>query len=740
MSVSIATSIDEARDLLVDAPSPVVAVPVYNSFGDAVQCLDAVAAHTPPDIAVLIVDDAGDDRRLDGVLGAAANGLRHQVVVLRHADNLGFVRSCNDAFAAAGWRDVVLLNSDVIVGPEWLTRLADAASGDTTATATALTNHGTILSVPWRNTPVHRLPGGMTPPEAALRVAAHSLRLRPTVPTAIGHCCYVRRTALDLVGGFDEAFSPGYGEEVDFSQRCIAVGLRHVCADDVFTFHRGGGSFGFEDEVLAGRDGHERIVNHRYPWYRPWIERVRDDPDSPLARSIEAARRALLGLTVAVDALCLGPDRMGTQEVTIATIRTLARRKDIKQLIVAVPPGHPRYVRELRAELTNVEFVGVNPLVALPDRLADVIYRPYQVTRLDELDFLRRAADRFVINQLDTIAFGNPAYFRSDAEWWAYRDITRLALQLADGVAFLSEHTRQTVDAEDLLPAATPVACVSCGIPEPDAEAPDVRPATHRPLVPGYVLCLGTSYLHKNRPFAVEVWAELRRRGWEGQLVLAGPNPPDGDSLAREAQVLLAHGQWRSDVVGLAAVTDAEKRWLYRHAALVVYPSSVEGFGLIPFEAASHGVATLASRQGSLAEVLPAGIPTIERFEVGAVADLAWSLLHDAAARARVVDALMGRGRTFEWERTGDRLMELIQEVLTRPRTRAMVIEGEGGRLTGVMPRRQAAGNPTTANVLERLVAAVIANPSVKQVLSPNGSRRQLVARRAISSARKHLH
>ena len=63
----------------------------------------------------------------------------------------------------------------------------------------------------------------------------------PTLPAAIGHCMYVRRSALELVGDFDEAFSPGYEEEVDFSQRCIRHGLSHVLADDVFVLHHGSG-------------------------------------------------------------------------------------------------------------------------------------------------------------------------------------------------------------------------------------------------------------------------------------------------------------------------------------------------------------------------------------------------------------------------------------------------------------------------------------------------------------------
>jgi GT2 family glycosyltransferase len=736
--LSIASSIDEAHGLLRDAPSPVVVIPVYNSYDDVVQCLDAVAAHTPGDTAVLVVDDGGRDRRFDDVLAGAAAGLRHHVVVLRHAENLGFVRSCNDAFAATAGRDVVLLNSDVIVGPEWLTRLTDAASGDTTATASTLTNHGTMLSVPWRNAPTSRLPDAMSAHEASRRVALHSLRLRPTIPTAIGHCCYIRRRALDLVGGFDETFSPGYGEEVDFSQRCVVVGLRHVCADDVFTFHRGGRSFGDDAAVVARRELHEQIVNQRYPWYAPWVLRARVDDRSPLAHSIEVARRALLGLTVGVDALCLGPDQMGTQQVTVATIRALAARKDIEHLVVFVPPSHPRYVHDLRAELPDVEFVGVNPFVALPERLVDVVYRAYQVNMLAELDFLRRVADRFVVNHLDTIAFENPAYFGRHDEWMSYRDLSRLALHLADGVAFLSERSRQAVRDEGLLDAATPTSVVSCGVPERDDGATGTQPSAFPAIEPGFVLCMGASYRHKNRPFAVEVWMELRRRGWSGQLVLAGPHPPHGTSLAAEAALLLRHAELRPDVVNLATVTEDEKRWLYREAALVLYPSSIEGFGLVPFEAANHGTPTLATRQGSLDEVLPADIPVIDGFDVGATADTAWALLHDQAAATHVVEALGGRADTFRWERTADLLMQLFHDALAAPGSRSLVIEGEAGPPTGVMPRGDRA-HPTASGAFERLVGTVIAHQGVKQLVSPAGSRRQLVVRRAISTARRRL-
>src|SRR5436305_1969871 len=92
-------------------------------------------------------------------------------------------------------------------------------------TATPLTNHGTIVSLPHRNVPSSALPGGIEVDEAARRVRDGAAHTHPRLPTAIGHCMYVRRSALELVGPFDLAFSPGYGEEVDFSQRCVLTGL-----------------------------------------------------------------------------------------------------------------------------------------------------------------------------------------------------------------------------------------------------------------------------------------------------------------------------------------------------------------------------------------------------------------------------------------------------------------------------------------------------------------------------------
>src|SRR5437764_13101663 len=138
--------------------------------------------------------------------------------------------------------DVVILTSDCVVADGWLDGLRAAAYVDSrVATASALTNNGSVVSVPERR-PMPRIPQDWSLDDAAAAIRRRSLRIRPRLPTAVGHCVYIRRSALELVGDFDRAFTPGYGEEVDFSQRCLRRGLCHVAADDVFVLHHGGGS------------------------------------------------------------------------------------------------------------------------------------------------------------------------------------------------------------------------------------------------------------------------------------------------------------------------------------------------------------------------------------------------------------------------------------------------------------------------------------------------------------------
>lgn len=60
-------------------------------------------------------------------------------------------------------------------------------------------------------------------------------------------------------------------------------------------------------------------------------------------------------------------------------------------------------------------------------------------------------------------------------------------------------------------------------------------------------------------------------------------------------------------VTGLGYLTDAELRWLYRHAGGFVLPSLLEGFGMPALEATQHGLLSVISHDGALKEAVGGG-------------------------------------------------------------------------------------------------------------------------------------
>jgi GT2 family glycosyltransferase/glycosyltransferase involved in cell wall biosynthesis len=715
------TSVTQAAALLGDAPSPLIVVPVYNGAADVTRCLESILRTVDSRYAILVVDDASTDPATLRSIDQAEDSIAHRVVVLRHEVNAGFVGSCNDAFQAAGRRDVVLVNSDVVVAPEWLERLvAAAASANTVATVSTLTNHGTIVSVPHRNSPVSSLPDGLTLHQAAERVAAAASRSYPVLPTGVGHCLYVTRLALDLLGGFDPVFAPGYGEEVDFCQRAVSYGLINVLADDVFVFHRGGGSFGTSPAKAKLQRDHEQLINQRYPLYESSVAWAATGERTPLAMALSSARRALAGMRIAVDGRCLGSQMMGTQRFTLETAAALSELDDVREVHLFVGHRIPDYVERVAAAHPRLVVRPTSGYGLVGERFEAAV-RPYQVDAVEQLGWMRDHADVVVVTQLDLIAYHNSAYFGSPAPWRAYRDVTQLTFDVVDGVAFISEFSRAEAVREGLLGPQHHSAVTYCGVDhEPLAGA--VRPGGD--LREHFVLVLGVSYLHKNRAYALRLWAELRRRGYQGQIVLVGATPPNGNSLAEEASWQMANPALAADVVMMHSVPEDEKAWLLQHADLVVYPTLVEGFGMVPFEAAAAGAPVLSSRQGSLDEILPKELDCMPSMLPADAVALAEALINDPTARESNVAMLREAAEQFTWQASAASLVDLVQRCLDRP---------AGRRVVQAAPLAPAHQSP----MVDRVVDWVHAHPQVHELVARDGSVRQRYLRSAANYARR---
>ncbi len=412
------------------------------------------------------------------------------------------------------------------------------------------------------------------------------------------------------------------------------------------------------------------MIAVRYPYYHGEVRALEQDVSGPLARALSAARRALKGLSVLLDARILSGPITGTQLQVLEVLSALARsgRVRLNVLVNDVPSDYA--IRALTG-MPDVRVVTRADLAASGWEPVNVVHRPYQINNEDEAAYLASLGERLIVTNQDLIGYHNPSYFPNATGWDGYRRLTRLALAVADHVVFVSGHARADALAEGLVDPGRSSA-VHNGVDHSVLAAVETpvpaRAAAALPPEADVIFCLGTDFRHKNRVFALRMLRELQlRHGWPGYLVLAGPRVRWGSSTPDEAELLALHPNLARHVLDVAAVSESEKAWLFARARLVLYPTVHEGFGLVPFEAADHGVPCMWAPGTSLSEVLPDEAAAIVPWDPAESADLALELMQGEEERERNLRLIRAAGEALTWDGAARKLIEIYESTCEAP-------------------------------------------------------------------------
>jgi glycosyltransferase involved in cell wall biosynthesis len=601
-------------------------------------------------VCVVVAIDAGDEHLRECLESVRANaGAGVEIAEAQRS-----AAAVNRAIEQASPADIVVLDEPCLVSAGWIELLADAARADTnTASASALTDAGTPLALQAPSEPHADFA------QLAAGVSARTLGLRPRLSRAVAPCVYIRRDALQLVGELDEQLDLRAAVELDFAQRCVLSGLTHVAADDVLVARLAAASP--PDDI-----GSLQKVNERYPYL---AESPLADSDV-LGHALQSVRPPAARLSVTLDARALDGAITGTHVHILELILALARTGALRLRLLVRAERIDRETRELLQSLPEAELLAAEQLDGATPR-STVFHRPQQTFSPGDVRIALGLGERFVISQLDLIAYRNPGYFAEAATWEDYRAASRHGLSAAEQVVVFSEHTREELLADALVESSR-VSVVPPGLDhqtpgEPLRPASFDAPGAGAPE-DGFLLCLGTDFRHKNRVFALRLLAALRElHGWRGSLVLAGTHIATGSSQELERAYLRKHPELLEAVVSLGPVSEREKAWLIAHAGAIVYPSVYEGFGLVPFESALSGVPCLFAPQASLAEAAPAGTATIVPWDPVSSAAAAHLLLGDAHARERHVGELAARAHSFTWDAAAAAMVEIYREAALAP-------------------------------------------------------------------------
>jgi GT2 family glycosyltransferase/glycosyltransferase involved in cell wall biosynthesis len=314
-----------------------VVVPVYRDIGVTKACLAALQAALPANTEVIVIDDATPEPALAAWLDGLAQAGR--IKLIRHARNQGFPAAVNSGLQAAGRRDVLLLNSDTLVPPGAIERLAEAAyQAADIASATPFSNAATILNYPQRN-------GGNIMPDLAETIAlqqdaAHANGSQICdIPTAVGFCMFIRHDALAATGNMRvELFAQGYGEENDWCLRARQLGFRHVAALGAYVAHQGSVSFRAAGQALNSHNA--RTLNRLYPGYDALIaSHAKADPLAPARLRLDAARFARKRGAASEAVLLISHNHGGGVARIIATEMQNIRASGKRPLLLV--PGAP---------------------------------------------------------------------------------------------------------------------------------------------------------------------------------------------------------------------------------------------------------------------------------------------------------------------------------------------------------------------------------------------------------------
>jgi glycosyltransferase involved in cell wall biosynthesis len=177
-----------------------------------------------------------------------------------------------------------------------------------------------------------------------------------------------------------------------------------------------------------------------------------------------------------------------------------------------------------------------------------------------------------------------------------------------------------------------------------------------------FVLYAGNIKPHKNIERVIESFHLLRRGPGMEQVKLL----IIGDEISKYATLRRAVHKYKlhKHVRFFGFVADRTLAILYRLAAVFVFPSLYEGFGLPPLEAMASGTPVITSNVSSLPEVVGDAALLVDPLDAAAIAEAMRRVLTDPALQEDLRQRGLNRAGEFSWDRSVRRVREIYAEVL----------------------------------------------------------------------------
>jgi glycosyltransferase involved in cell wall biosynthesis len=173
-----------------------------------------------------------------------------------------------------------------------------------------------------------------------------------------------------------------------------------------------------------------------------------------------------------------------------------------------------------------------------------------------------------------------------------------------------------------------------------------------------YILTVGTVQPRKNYQMLIRAFQPIAQTHPHNLIITGGKGWLYEEMLAEVGRQGL---DGRVHFIGFVA--DADLPALYSEAALFVFPSLYEGFGLPLLEAMGCGVPVISSNASSLPEVAGDAAVLLSPHDEAAWTESINHLLQNPAERARLVAAGFRQSRHFSWQQSAHQLHQIYKKL-----------------------------------------------------------------------------
>lgn len=618
---------------------------------------------------LIVIDNASSDNTVQQI--QAWDGPLDTLI--RNDRNLGFATATNQGIRIAleaGYGAVLIINNDVIFGPDFLEELASSPARDGTAViAPAVRFVGQSDRYWYASGKFTWFRGAFQakmyeqPPNESLSEWRTSF--------APGCCLLIERETLNRVGLFDEQFFV-YWEDVDWSYRCLLAEqpikvVREPTLEHKVSVLTGGGTSPFGARMF--HEGQIRFLRKHFPrWivalqYPLMLAKIglrfvmrRDRWPEMLLRLkaiIEARELAIPSQSpcVAVNLTAIGPTMVGgTVRYALSLFESMAERVASGSAKIRLE-GHVR--PDALQHFTPLARRYLHTVPHLKGRVARIMYErilfPARLSRRRTHAVINpifagptRGASR-IITVIHDLYFRNVPKLVEPRRRRYLEFVVPRAVRASDVVVTISEST-----AKEVRSAWPDVADRTIVVHSAGRNLPLCPPM---PSEMPYVIFVGTALPHKNVEVIITAIAWLQKSGREIGLLHVGSDP---EGILAEAVTRHAAARFVQRIEG---ASDDELAAAYKGALALVIASFAEGFCLPVLEAQALGTPVCTTPCGALREIAGKAALYFEPDQSDVLASHIASLLDNPSKREILIKDGLKNAARFDWQRTAKEII-----------------------------------------------------------------------------------